>query len=231
MAQMLPFINPATGEQFGQVDMATVEDVTRAVEEMRQNAERWRRYPLKERIRILRKLQAFVIDSLDIITETVNKDTGKSRQDALIEVTMTSDRLHQYYRRAPHWLSRERVPPGLYVFRRFYTVPKPYGVVAVIAPWNYPFDLSISPLCSALLAGNTVILKPSEVAGATGLLIEKLIQSVPELSALRARPARRRPGRRCSGESQSRSNIFDRFSGDGAQSRSGGGRESHAHPL
>ncbi len=182
MAQILPFTNPATGEQFGQVDMASEEDVIRAVEEMRQNSQRWRGYSLKERIRILRKLQAFVIDSLDIITETVNKDTGKSRQDALIEVTMTSDRLHQYYRRAPHWLSRERVPPGLYVFRRFYTVPKPYGVVVVIAPWNYPFDLAISPLCSALLAGNTVVLKPSEVTGATGLLIEKLIQSVPELS-------------------------------------------------
>ncbi|MCI0397441.1 MAG: aldehyde dehydrogenase family protein [Chloroflexi bacterium] len=180
--EVLPFINPATGEQFGQVAMATAGEVAQAQRELRQAFEIWRRKPVKERVRILRKLQAFVIDSVDLITETINQDTGKSRQDALLEVMMTVDRLHQYYRQAPRWLARQRVPPGLYVFRRFYTEPHPYGVVAVIGPWNLPFDLAVPPLCTALLAGNTVLLKPSEVAPATGVLIEKLIQSVPELS-------------------------------------------------
>ncbi len=179
---ILPFIHPVTGEQFGQVTMATEEDITKAYMEMRQNFEIWRRKSVKERVRILRKFQSFIIDSVDIISQTINIETGKSRQDGLIEVMMTVDRLHQYYKRAPRWLERKRVPPGLYVFRRFYSEPEPYGVVAIISPWNYPFDLTISPLCSALLAGNTVILKPSEVAAATGVLIEKLIQSVPELS-------------------------------------------------
>ena len=132
--------------------------------------------------RILRKFQAFVIDSVDIISETINQDTGKSRQDGLIEVFMTVDRLHQYYKHGPHWLARQRVPAGLYVFKRFYAEPQPYGVVAVISPWNYPFDLTVSPVCSALLAGNTVLVKPSEVTAATGELIERLFQSVPELS-------------------------------------------------
>lgn len=180
--EMLAFINPATGEQFGQVRMATEADAAQAVKEMRQASEIWRRKSVKERVRILRKFQAFVIDHLDTITETINQDTGKSRQDALIEIFMTVDRLHQYYKRVPRWLSRRSVPPGLYFFRRYYTEPHPYGVVAVIGPWNLPFDLAVPPMCSALLAGNTVIVKPSEVAGATGLLIQKLIQSVPELS-------------------------------------------------
>lgn len=179
---LLPCVNPATGEQFDQIPMATPEEVEQARREMRQAFDVWRRKPLKERVRILRKLQAMVIDSVDIITETINLDVGKSRQDGLIEVLMVVDRLHQYYRRAPRWLARRRVPPGLYVFRRFYTEPEPFGVVAVISPWNYPFDLMMSPMCSALLAGNTVLLKPSEAAGATGALVERLIQSVPELS-------------------------------------------------
>ncbi|MGW8318970.1 MAG: aldehyde dehydrogenase family protein [Candidatus Promineifilaceae bacterium] len=179
---LLPCVNPATGEQFDQIPMATPEEVEQAQREMRQAFDVWRRKPLKERVRILRKLQAMVIDSVDIITETINLDVGKSRQDGLIEVLMVVDRLHQYYRRAPRWLARRRVPPGLYVFRRFYTEPEPFGVVAVISPWNYPFDLMMSPMCSALLAGNTVLLKPSEAAGATGALVERLIQSVPELS-------------------------------------------------
>jgi acyl-CoA reductase-like NAD-dependent aldehyde dehydrogenase len=54
-------------------------------------------------------------------------------------------------------------------------------MVGVISPWNYPFDLSISPIVGALLAGNTVVLKPSEVTAATGLFIEKLFKRLPEL--------------------------------------------------
>jgi acyl-CoA reductase-like NAD-dependent aldehyde dehydrogenase len=58
-------------------------------------------------------------------------------------------------------------------FKKCYVEPRPYGMVGVISPWNYPFDLSISPIVGALLAGNTVVLKPSEVTAATGLFIEK----------------------------------------------------------
>lgn len=180
--EAVPCFNPATGELFDQVTMSTAEDVAQAMAELRQVGPRWQQKSVKERVRILRKFQAFVIDSVDIISETINQDTGKSRQDGLIEVMMTVDRLHQYYKRAPRWLARKRIPPGLYIFKRFYAEPQPYGVVAVIAPWNYPFDLTISPICSALLAGNTVLVKPSEVTAATGVLIEKLFQSIPELS-------------------------------------------------
>lgn len=180
--ETLPFINPATGEQFGQIPVSTPEDIQRAMKEMRQAFMVWRRRPLRERIKALRKLQELIIDSLDEITAVLNKDTGKSRQDGLIEVMMTVDRLHQYYNHAPKWLARRRVPPGLYVFKRYYTEPHPYGVVAVIGPWNYPFDLTMPIVCSALLAGNTVILKPSEVTAATGALVESLFHRVPELS-------------------------------------------------
>jgi acyl-CoA reductase-like NAD-dependent aldehyde dehydrogenase len=180
--ETIPCFNPGTGEQFDQVRVSTAEDVDRAMAELRQSGRRWREKPVKERVRILRKLQELIIDSADGISETINRDTGKSRQDGLIEVLMTVDRLHRYYKLAPRWLARKRVPPGLYVFRRYYTEPEPFGVVAVIAPWNYPFDLTVSPVCSALLAGNTVVVKPSEVTAATGVLIERLFQSVPELS-------------------------------------------------
>lgn len=180
--ETIPCFNPGTGEQFDQVPVSTAADIDRALAELRQAGYRWRQKTVKERVRILRKFQAFIIDSVDIISETINRDTGKSRQDGLIEVLMTVDRLHQYYKRAPRWLARKRVPPGLYIFKRYYAEPQPYGVVAVISPWNFPFDLTVSPICSALLAGNTVLVKPSEVTAATGVLIEKLFQSVPELS-------------------------------------------------
>jgi acyl-CoA reductase-like NAD-dependent aldehyde dehydrogenase len=180
--EMLPCINPATGEQFDQVVKATPADVAQAHKEMRQAFEVWRRKSVQERVRILRQLQALIIDSVDEISDVINQDTGKSQQDGLIEVIMAVDRLHQYYKNAPRWLSRQRIPPGLYIFKRYYSEPQPYGVVVVLGPWNYPFDLALSPVCSALLAGNTVILKPSEVTPATGALLEKLFKQIPELA-------------------------------------------------
>ena len=111
--EMIPCVNPATGEQFDQIPIATRAEIDLAFQEMRQNSVIWQRKSVKERVRILRKFQAFIIDSVDIISKTINQDTGKSRQDALIEVMMTVDRLHQYYKHAPRWLSRRRVPPGL----------------------------------------------------------------------------------------------------------------------
>lgn len=180
--RQLPFVNPATGEQFGSVAMATREQVMSARREMAAAQRIWAAKPLQERIRILRQFQAVMIDALDEITAVINQDTGKSRQDALIEVMMSVDKLHQYYKYAPKWLKRRRVPPGLYFFKKYYVEPHPYGVVTVIGPWNYPFDLTIPPVCSALLAGNTVLLKPSEVTAATGVLLENLFQRVPELA-------------------------------------------------
>jgi len=178
----LPFVNPATGEQFGSLPMSTPEEVVQAVEQMRQNAARWGQTPPKERARILARLQQVLIDYADEITRVVNLDTGKSRQDALSELFLVVDKLNAYRRHAPQWLKPERVPPGIYVFKRYHVEHRPYGVVAVIGPWNLPLDLTVPPVYAALLAGNTVVLKPSEVTPAVGQLIERLFQSVPELS-------------------------------------------------
>lgn len=180
--RILPFTNPATGERFGQVFMATPEDVRQAVAQARETAGAWAAKPLGERVRVLRKFQAALIDARDEISTTINLDCGKSRQDALIEVFVTVDMLATALHNAHHWLRRERLSSGLYIFKRFYSEPRPYGVVAIISPWNYPFLLALQPALAALLAGNVVVIKPSEVTGATGVLIERLFQRTPELA-------------------------------------------------
>ncbi|HEX6386001.1 MAG TPA: aldehyde dehydrogenase family protein, partial [Anaerolineae bacterium] len=169
--EVLPFINPATGEQFGEVATATAQDVTRARREMAAAARTWAAKPVKERVLILRQLQALMLDEMDEITAVMNEDGGKSRQDALSEVFMTVDLLNQYCKHAPRWLRRRRISPGLQFFKRCYVEYKPHGVVGVIGPWNYPFVLLMPPIFSALLAGNTVMAKPSEVTAATGVMM------------------------------------------------------------
>ncbi len=178
----LPFTNPGTGQRFGEVAMATPAEVQAAVDELRAAGHDWRRKTIAERVRVLRQVQAVLIDARDEISEVISQDHGKSRQDALIEIFVTVDVLNTACRNAPRWLRRERVANGLYLFKRFYVEPRPYGVVAVLAPWNYPFLLALQPVLSALLAGNSVVLKPSEVTGATGVLIERLLQRVPEVA-------------------------------------------------
>jgi acyl-CoA reductase-like NAD-dependent aldehyde dehydrogenase len=180
--ECIEFINPATGKKFGEVRMATGDDVLRARREMAAAQATWGAKPVKERARLVKKLQGVILDATDEITAVVNQDHGKSRLDALHEVFMTIEKIHHYTANAPKWLGRERVPRGLYFFKRFYADRVPYGVVGIIGPWNYPIDLMIPPIVSALLAGNTVLVKPSEVAAATGVLLEDLFRRVPELA-------------------------------------------------
>lgn len=179
---VLPCFNPATMEQFGQVPMATPDEVKQAMSEMRSASKVWRDTPVKERVRILGKLQKVLIDSADEITDVLNRDTGKSRQDALIELYTTLDVMDVYRKHAARWLRRQGVPRGYFFFKRCYVEQRPYGTVLVISPWNYPFYLSMPPVIAALLTGNTVILKPSEVTAASGVLMQRLFERVPELA-------------------------------------------------
>ena len=180
--ETLLFTNPATGNSFGEVEMTSTEAVQKAVDDMRNSFSEWRSKSIKERISFLRKFQALMIDKQDEITNVLNQDCGKSRQDGLIELFITVDMLSQYCSQAPKWLKKKRVSSGLYFFKQSIVEYKPHGVVAVISPWNYPLTLALPPLLAALLAGNTVVLKPSEVTAATGVLIERLIQQIPELA-------------------------------------------------
>lgn len=180
--EKLPFINPATGNQFGEVTMSTPEEVKQAVDEMRASFPVWSGKSVKERARILKEFQQLIIDQRNEISSVVSQDTGKNRQDSLIELFVSVDMLAQNRANAARWLKRRRVSSGLYFMKRCYVEHRPYGVVAVISPWNYPLLISLTPMFAALLAGNTVVLKTSEISPAVGVMIEKLFKSLPELA-------------------------------------------------
>lgn len=174
--------NPATGGYLGSIEMATAEQVRAAREHMRVAGKMWGRKSVGERVKALRKLQGVLIDAHEEITAVINKDTGKPRQDALVELFITVNMLSHSLNHARRWLGRSYQMPGLYLTKLAYIEQKPYGTVAVISPWNYPFVLALQPVLQALLAGNSVILKPSEVTAMTGALIERLLKRVPEIA-------------------------------------------------
>ena len=177
----LPFINPATGERFGSIPVATHADVRTAVDEMRAASSAWGSRSMGDRERVLRQLYVLLLDEVDQITAIVTQDTGKPRQDALIELYTCLNYFRTTLKKAPRWLKDERVGTGLQFLKHASLKHKPYGVVAVIAPWNYPLLLLMNPILGAWIAGNTVVAKPSEVAPAVAVLMEKLIAQIPEL--------------------------------------------------
>ncbi|HCO62588.1 MAG TPA: aldehyde dehydrogenase family protein, partial [Clostridiales bacterium] len=120
------------------------------------------------------------VEALDRLEEGIRRREGEIYQalradlnkppfeSYLCEVGMTLEELRFLRRHLRRWMRDVPVPTPLSQFpARSFRRPEPYGVVLILAPWNYPFLLSMQPLLGALAAGNTVVLKPSAYAPAT----------------------------------------------------------------
>ena len=96
--------------------------------------------------------------------------------EALItDILVSLDLIKYYEQQAEEILAdKKRSSPGLWLRNKSYVSYQPYGVVAVIGPWNFPVQLTLVPAISALIAGNTVLLKPSEITPEIGALLKKI---------------------------------------------------------
>ncbi len=140
--------------------------------------------PLQWRLEQLDRLDAALSAHSDAVLEALAKDLGKPDVEAYFEVVAVRQEISLCRRQLRRWIAPKKVSvplsqrPG-----RAEVIAEPLGCVLIIGPWNYPFHLAIQPLVSALAAGNTVILKPSEHAPATAQLISTLIEQAfpPEI--------------------------------------------------
>ncbi len=131
----------------------------------------WAARSLKERYRLLQRLADQVLDQADAIADIISEETGKSPGEALLnEVSGIGQYIDVAYKEAK--IALKPVKPSLsrvaYPGKKALIRPVPRGVVGIIAPWNYPFSIFFKPLFPALLAGNAVVLKPSEETPRTG---------------------------------------------------------------
>jgi len=140
----------------------------------------WRRGQLDALLRLVREHQEQILDALAA-------DVGKPRLEAYAaEVSFMENDIVHVKKHLSRWMKPERVPtplvnqPGKSRIR-----PEPLGVALIIAPWNYPFQLALSPLVGALAAGCCALLKPSEVAPATSKLIAELVPQYLDVSAVK----------------------------------------------
>lgn len=136
----------------------------------------WRCLAFQERIGYLRTLRRLIVTNLDQLVGVICGDTGKVPVEAVTADLLTVvDFLKYVEKSGEKALKPRRVPTPLLLFgKKSYVEYRPRGVVLVISPWNYPFQLALIPMISALFAGNAVILKPSEVTPKVGRAIAKL---------------------------------------------------------
>jgi aldehyde dehydrogenase (NAD+) len=133
---------------------------------------------IAERIAKLEQLRDYLIKIESEIIAALYADLKKSEFEAIAtEIGYVHSVLNETIKKLPKWAAKRRITPALINFpSRDYLVPEPYGKVLVIAPWNYPYQLSMVPVISALAAGNSVVLKPSEFAPKTALLLSKILR-------------------------------------------------------
>ncbi|MFD3746750.1 aldehyde dehydrogenase family protein [Nocardia sp. NPDC058633] len=164
-AAVIEVHNPATGELAGTVPVTTPDDVAAAVRELRLYQPEWEAIGPAGRKEWLLKMQDWLIDNTEHLAAVLQSETAKPRVDALIDPAFAVDILGYYARRAGKFLADEHPSPHSPLARvKSLTVAyRPYPVVGVITPWNFPLAMPAIDVFPALAAGAAVILKPSEV--------------------------------------------------------------------
>lgn len=128
------------------------------------------------RIEQLKRLKQAVIDAQEAIVNAVKADLGRPDFEAYLEIAAISE-INYALKNIKSWVKHKKVSTSIDQFPASAKIyPEPLGAVLIIAPWNYPFQLMISPLTGAIAAGNCAVLKPSEIAANTSRVITDIIQ-------------------------------------------------------
>ncbi|HEY4897967.1 MAG TPA: aldehyde dehydrogenase family protein [Solirubrobacteraceae bacterium] len=170
----IPVENPATGEI-----VATVPDLgADAVAEMALRARaaqpEWEAYGFEGRARVLVRAQKWLMDNAERVMQTIVSETGKTYEDAqLAEIGYAGNAFGFWAKMGKLYLADERVKSSqvLVKGKKLILRHRPLGLIGVIGPWNYPLTNSFGDCIPALMAGNSVILKPSEITPLTSLLL------------------------------------------------------------
>jgi acyl-CoA reductase-like NAD-dependent aldehyde dehydrogenase len=180
VSRTIASINPATGEVLREFECATETDVVRAVERAHAAQMAWVETGLQRRISVLREFQAKLHARKSEIAEAITGEAGKPVAEALVtEVLVVLDAARFLIDNAWNQLRDDPVPHGNFAakLKRGYLVREPHGVVGIISPWNYPFSIPATETLAALVAGNAVVLKPSELTPGIALELASLLHS------------------------------------------------------
>ncbi|MDX6368869.1 MAG: hypothetical protein QOG93_371, partial [Gaiellaceae bacterium] len=170
-------LNPATLEAVGAVAVTPPGDVAEVVVAAQRAQKRWAETPLEERAELLGRVGDLCLDHADELAALITAETGKPLTESYsCDLALSLDNNRWTAANAAMVLAAERLgtPQPHLQHKRGYLVYEPLGVLAVIAPWNFPLALPLSIVATGVAAGNAVVLKPSELTPLTGDWVERL---------------------------------------------------------
>lgn len=166
--------NPSNGGENGRAALMNASDVAVAVRGARAAQPAWAALSYRERARFVLRAREFVLAQTEEIAQLISRETGKPPAEAIsMEVVPTLDAMNYFAHNTARMLKREKIDIGQYglLGRSSYIFYKPLGVVGIISPWNFPWATPLDEVVMALMAGNAVVLKPSELTPLTALKI------------------------------------------------------------
>ena len=174
--------SPATLEFVGEVEVTPPEEIPGIIQKAREAQAEWYALPLEKREKTLRQVQKALADRTEEFVELVSLETGKPVMEALATDVMNALSVGDFaLGRMEHLFRESKVEFGSistmmrYMGRSSYLIPRPLGVVGIIAPWNYPLAIPYSQAMMALAAGNAVVLKPSSHTPLTALRMREMM--------------------------------------------------------
>jgi acyl-CoA reductase-like NAD-dependent aldehyde dehydrogenase len=168
---VIEVFNPATRAKVGEVPIHGRAEVAAAVDAARAAQREWAARSFRERATLLYRYRDVLIDNKERIADVLTAETGKPRGDAhAVELFYVCDAIGFWAKRAERFLADQTIRPHLMMSKRVYSSYVPMGVVGIIGPWNFPLSLTIGDALPALMAGNAVVIKPSEVTPFSALL-------------------------------------------------------------
>jgi len=179
-ARKIASVNPATGEVLRELECAGEGAVEAVVARARSAQRAWADLGLRRRIAVLREFQAKLYAKKSEIAAAITREVGKPLVEALVtEVLVVLDAARFLIDHAWGLLRDEPVPHGNLVtkLKSGWLVREPHGVIGIISPWNYPFSIPATETLAALVAGNAVVLKPSELTPLVALELASLLHA------------------------------------------------------
>ncbi len=178
MDKILTNINPATQEVIAEYNIASDKEIKDKMSLAKKCFNENKDKKITSRLDYLQKIRAVITSDFSNIVKDIVADTAKVDVEALMtDILPTLDLIKYYEKNAASILKRDKRKTPLFLFNnKSYLEYMPLGVVLIIAPWNFPLQLALVPAITALAAGNTVVIKPSEVTPLVGEIIKEIVK-------------------------------------------------------
>ncbi len=163
--------SPVTLAKIGEVPVHSAAEVSAAVSRGRKAFHVWSAFDFKQRGRALLAVRHHLLARSEELIGKLCQETGKPRFEAVaLELAYVCDAITFYAKRAHRFLAPQRISPHLLKTKKVVVHYQPRGIAAIIAPWNFPLVMTLGEAVPALMAGNAVVIKPSEWAPLTAQL-------------------------------------------------------------